>query len=127
VDVFPNLQFIVSTHSPFILQSVKEGELIDLDQLNVNHTPDLGKEMSVEDIAQEWMGMDNVQRSALFNRQVEAARRYYALLNSGKSEDDPQVAALSEELDRLETYFGDNPVYVALLRAERRKRTQEAK
>ena len=127
VDVFPNLQFLVSTHSPFILQSVKEGELIDLDQLNVNHTPDLGKEMSVEDIAQEWMGMDNVQRSALFNRQVEAARRYYALLNSGKSEDDPQVAALSEELDRLETYFGDNPVYVALLRAERRKRTQEAK
>ncbi|WP_342323150.1 AAA family ATPase [Kosakonia sp. BYX6] len=127
VDVFPNLQFIVSTHSPFILQSVKEGELIDLDQINANEAPDLGKEMSVEDIAEKWMGMDNVQRSAIFNKQVETASRYYALLNSGKPESDPEVAALSEELDSIEKYFGDNPVYVALLRAERRKKAREAK
>lgn len=127
LEVFPNLQFIVSTHSPFIIQSVKEGKLIDLDKINLEQSPDLDKEMSIEDIAVELMGMDHVQRSALFNEQVEVSNRYYALLNSGISEDDPAVAILSEKLDKLEAYFGDNPVYVALLRAERRKKAKGAK
>ncbi len=122
IDVFPNIQFVVSTHSPFIIQSVKEGKLIDLDKDDIQESPGLEKEMSIEDIAKHVMGMDKVQRSALFNKQVELSDQYYKLLNAGEDKNNPDVMGLSEKLDRLEEFFGDNPVYVALLRAERRKK-----
>ena len=76
---------------------------------------------SIEDIAEGVMGMEKVQRSELFNKQVAVSDRYYQLLNEGRSESDPEVRKLSAELDKLEEFFGDNPAYVALLRAERRK------
>lgn len=31
MSAFPNIQFIVTTHSPFIVQSLKQGELISFD------------------------------------------------------------------------------------------------
>nr|WP_310615991.1 AAA family ATPase [Pantoea cypripedii] len=122
INVFPSMQFIVSTHSPFIIQSVKEGKLIDFDLDDIEQTPSLKQEKSIEDIAEDVMGIDKVQRSALFNEQVRVSDRYYALLNSGKTEDDAEVAALSRKLDELEEFFGDNPAWVALLKAERRKK-----
>ncbi|HCD2269572.1 TPA: AAA family ATPase, partial [Escherichia coli] len=121
INVFPHLQFIVSTHSPFIIQSVKEGMLVDLDKDDISDSPSLNKELSIEDIAEGVMGMEKVQRSELFNKQVAVSDRYYQLLNEGRSESDPEVRKLSAELDKLEEFFGDNPAYVALLRAERRK------
>ncbi|RUS02346.1 AAA family ATPase [Pectobacterium polaris] len=123
ISVFPNIQFIVSTHSPFIIQSVKEGILVDLDKDDISDSSSLDKELSIEDIAEDVMGMENVQRSELFNKQVKISDQYYKLLNAGKNMDDPEVKELSEELDKMEEFFGDNPVYVALLRAERRRKT----
>lgn len=122
INVFPNLQFIVSTHSPFIIQSVKEGLLIDLDKQDISESPSLNKELSIEDIAEDVMGMEKVQRSESFNRQVEISDRYYQLLNEGKHENEQEIKYLSAELDKLEEIFGDNPAYVALLRAERRRK-----
>jgi predicted ATP-binding protein involved in virulence len=122
IDVFPNLQFIVSTHSPFIIQSVKEGTLVDLDKDDISESPSLNKELSIEDIAVDVMGMEKVQRSELFNRQVEISDRYYQLLNEGKNDNNHEIRELSSKLDKLEESFGDNPAYVALLRAERRRK-----
>ncbi|MDW3538419.1 AAA family ATPase, partial [Escherichia coli] len=58
INVFPHLQFIVSTHSPFIIQSVKEGMLVDLDKDDISDSPSLNKELSIEDIAEGVMGME---------------------------------------------------------------------
>ncbi|HCT9183678.1 TPA: AAA family ATPase [Proteus mirabilis] len=121
VHVFPNIQFIVSTHSPFIIQSVKKGKLIDLDKEGVMRSTSLDQELSIEDIAEDIMGMENVQRSALFNEQVEISNKYYELLKQGKSVNDTEVRRISDRLDEIESYFGDNPAWVALMRAERRK------
>lgn len=121
VNVFPNIQFIVSTHSPFIIQSVKNGKLIDLDKEDVSGGASLDQELSIEDIAEDIMGMENVQRSALFNEQVEISDKYYRLLKQGKSLDDAEVQRVSQQLDEIESLFGDNPAWVALMRAERRK------
>ncbi|TKI05689.1 AAA family ATPase [Martelella alba] len=121
IRVFPGIQFIVSTHSPFIIQSVKRGLLINLDKENAADSPSLDQELSIEDIAQNVMGMNNVQRSALFNKQVEISDKYYKLLKAGRTAKDADVSALSAELDRIEESFGNNPAWVALLRAERRK------
>lgn len=67
------------------------------------------------------MGMENVQRSALFNEQVEISDNYYRLLKQGKSLNDAEVQRISQRLDEIESSFGDNPAWVALMRAERRK------
>ena len=40
---FPALQFIVTTHSPFIVQSARDGEIIALDAQPVDKTAGLGK------------------------------------------------------------------------------------
>lgn len=49
-ELFPKIQFICATHSPFIIQSLEPGELIALDTI-------LDEEYSgqnIEDIAEEW-------------------------------------------------------------------------
>lgn len=50
VDAFPNIQFVVTTHSPFIIQSLDKGKLVDLDlcEEEVRYQP--GKALSVEDL-----------------------------------------------------------------------------
>lgn len=51
---FPKLQFIVTTHSPFIVQSVDSGELINLDvQTDINP-----KDYPIEVVSEEIMNVD---------------------------------------------------------------------
>lgn len=57
--LFPKIQFICATHSPFIIQSLKEGELITLDHpLESDYS---GEE--IEDIAEDVMGVEMPQYS----------------------------------------------------------------
>ena len=61
-NTFPGIQFIATSHSPFIVQSLRSDELINLQGQPV---PDLGN-LSVESIAQGLMGIDRPEdRSAL--------------------------------------------------------------
>lgn len=60
-DLFPNVQFIATSHSPFIIQAMREGEIIGLDD-NDRLLAD-GSEMSIEDISQEIMHVKNPQMS----------------------------------------------------------------
>ena len=121
IDVFPNVQFIVTTHSPFIVQSIKKGKLIDLDSDDFDLSSDLSKELSIEDITEDIMGLEDVKRSALFNEQVKVSSEYYKLLNEGISSTSQEILDLESRLDEIEEKFGDNPAYVALLKTERRK------
>lgn len=58
-ELFPKIQFICATHSPFIIQSLKEGELITLDRrLESEYSGE-----SIEDIAEDVMGVEMVQYS----------------------------------------------------------------
>ncbi len=79
--------------------------LVDLDKDDISDSPSLNKELSIEDIAEGVMGMEKVQRSELFNKQVAVSDRYYQLLNEGRSESDPEVRKLSAELDKLEEFL----------------------
>lgn len=52
-EQFPRIQFICATHSPFIIQSLEEGELITLDQpLDSEYSGE-----GIEDIAEDIMGV----------------------------------------------------------------------
>ena len=111
---FPEMQFIVTTHSPFIVQSVKSKNVITLDGVKGNSNPDM---RSIEDIAVTEMNMDTA-RFPRYQQMVEQAEKYYQLVKSGK-EKTLEARNVKKKLDDIEALFSDDPAYVALLRAER--------
>jgi predicted ATP-binding protein involved in virulence len=113
-QTFPNLQFVATTHSPFIIQSLKKTEVINLDELD-GIDSDFFKQ-SIEDIAEYEMGVENVQRSEKFLAMEESASKYFALIRNRA--DKASLEQAKKKLDELHVLFSDDPAYVALLKAE---------
>ncbi len=114
---FPKLQFIVTTHSPFVVQSLRAEEVINLDGIKPDQDPFT---KSVEEIAID-MDVKEVPRSKRFREYQEIAERYFNLIAEGKNSlDHEETATLKRLLDEIELEFVDDPVYVALMKAERK-------
>jgi len=112
---FPRIQFIATTHSPFIVQSLRPGELI-----NLTPTPSAEyADKSIEDIAEQVMDVPVPQRSERYQEMMEAAREYYRVLQEGKHTPPDQIDALKRRLDELAAPFSDNVAYHAFLEMER--------
>lgn len=107
---FPNIQFIATTHSPFIIQSLRPGELVTLDPEEFGEYAN----RSVEDIAEHVMGVEVPQKSERYLEMMRAAEEYYRLLSEAPS----QARAAEERLAELAARFSDDPAYHALLRLE---------
>jgi predicted ATP-binding protein involved in virulence len=76
-QAFPNVQFIATTHSPFIVQSLKSNEVINLDSKLINENPDT---LSIADNAL-LMGVKS-EMSEDFSIKEEIALSYLTLLDS---------------------------------------------
>lgn len=111
---FPNIQFIATTHSPFIIQSLRPGELITLDPEEFGEYAD----RSVEDIAEHVMGVEVPQKSERYLEMMKAAEEYYRLLREAPE----QTQAAEDRLAELVVRFSDDPAYQALLKLERAAR-----
>lgn len=110
---FPRLQFIATTHSPFIIQSLQPGQLINLDP---DADPDaLYADQSPEDITENVMGVPLPQRSARREQAAEVAEEYYRLLDQIPGTDPARLAALKARLDDLLAPYNDNPAFTAFL------------
>lgn len=112
---FPNIQFIATTHSPFIIQALEDGHLIDLSEPKGASW----RHKSIEDIAEEIQGVENPQRSWRFEAMTAVAEEYYRLLGELRNADDERVVDLRQKLDALMERFADDPAYVATLKMER--------
>jgi len=113
---FPKIQFIVTTHSPFIVQSLRSEELINLDG-STGENPFV---KSIEEIAATEMQVENVRRSEAFNTLQTLAATYFDLVEQGKTvSDDIEMCRIKAELDTIELEFSEDPVYIALMQAER--------
>jgi len=111
---FPNIQFIATTHSPFVIQSLRPGELINLDPEEFSEYAD----KSIEDIAENVMGVDVPQKSERYLQMMEAAEKYFRLLREpGAIKSDVDAAEL--QLNALAAPFSDDPAFQALLKVER--------
>lgn len=113
-ETFPNIQFIATTHSPFVIQSLRPGELINLDPEEFGEYAD----RSIEDIAEHVMGIEIPQKSERYLEMFSTAEAYYRLLQ------DPDAIAADvdraeERLNELATRFSDDPAFQALLKLER--------
>lgn len=132
-EAFPKLQFIVSTHSPFILQSLQPGEVIDLGRLlklsEAGSIPDgiaapaaeaKYSNRSIEDIVEEVMKIPVPQRGERYQQMYDAALEYFHLLNEATaSVSDERKAQIKAHLDRLSSPFSDNVAYHAFLEMKR--------
>ena len=88
---FPNLQFVVTTHSPFIVQSLKSDEIWNLDKL-MDVAPD---ELKIDTVATEIMGISSPYSETneeLYNK----SKKFMEDLDSNKS-----VGELQGELDEI--------------------------
>lgn len=120
-ELFPKIQFICATHSPFIIQSLEEGELITLDQqLDSEYSGE-----SIEDIAEDVMGVEMAQYSEKKRKMYKAAQNYLKALERAESQED--LDALRNEMDRLEAMYSENPAYLALIEQENLVKKQEVK
>jgi predicted ATP-binding protein involved in virulence len=116
---FPNIQFIATTHSPFVIQSLQQGELINLDPEEFGEYAD----KSIEDIAENVMGVELPQKSERYLQMKDAAEQYFRLLR------EPQAAAADvdaaeQRLNELAEPFSDDPAFQALLKVEREARRE---
>lgn len=108
--LFPKVQFICATHSPFIIQSLSEGELCVMGEC----LTDEYSGRSIEDIAEDIMKVSTPMYSERKRAMFDAAEAYLKAL---KSADSPEkIAELKEEADLLEAEYSDNPAYYALLK-----------
>lgn len=107
-NLFPKVQFICATHSPFIIQSLDSGELITLDA-TLDEEEYSGQ--SIEDISEDIMKVPMVQYSEKKLEMYEAAREYFEKLRSASTEQ--ELKPLKEKLDFLSAQYSDNPAYNA--------------
>ncbi|RRR70980.1 MAG: AAA family ATPase [Candidatus Viridilinea halotolerans] len=91
---FPRIQFIATTHSPFIIQALRPGELINLD----SKQPVAYADKSIEDIAEQVMDVALPQRGERYQEMMAAAKEYYRVLQAGKHTPPDQVEALKRRL-----------------------------
>ncbi len=123
-NAFPNLQFVATTHSPFIVQSLKREELINLDTTEGEGLEKDPFYYGIEDVAEAENLVKDIPRSEQFIEMVETAEQYYELIANGKeSKTDHETAKLREKLNEMEERFSDDPAFVALLKSERKAKT----
>lgn len=79
-DLFPNCQFIATTHSPFVIQAVDRRKILLPDSRR--HLVHDDQNNSIEDIIEDIQGVDLPQRSLRAERLSEAAEKYFGLLNA---------------------------------------------
>ena len=108
-ELFPKIQFICATHSPFIIQSLEPGELFVLDAaLDEEYSG-----QSIEDIAEDIMQVPVVRYSEKKQKMYEAADAYFKALKKNVSSE--ELNELKARLDLLSAEYSDNPAYCALL------------
>jgi predicted ATP-binding protein involved in virulence len=114
--LFPRVQFVASTHSPFIIQTMREGETIILDERQPVINP--GK-LGIEEIAEDLMGVENAAVSPRYQDMKEAAHAYMTTLDEAAADPAEPLEDYEERLAQQVAPFADNPAFQALLEMKR--------
>jgi len=115
MSAFPRIQFIATTHSPFVIQSLPARNGVQLLNLDDEDNRDFS-DKSVEDIAESIQGVDLPQRSQRFIDMMEKAEHYFGLLKEESGTSPEEKSAQRAELQRLIIPFSDDPALSAFLK-----------
>jgi predicted ATP-binding protein involved in virulence len=103
-ESFRSIQFVTTSHSPFIIQETEEGQLIKLKDNQISISG--GDQLSIEDIAQFKQEVDNPQWSNKKKELYEVAEDYYKALERGEIGEDLElkVAGLIKPFSQNQAY-----------------------
>jgi len=113
---FPKIQFIVTTHSPVIVQSLETEELINLNDDTISGLEDDPFKYSLEEVISSEMGLDQERRSQKFLEMQDAAAEFFDLVQDETNEE--KITQAQEKLEQLQLRYNNEPAYVALLKSE---------
>jgi len=113
---FPKIQFFATTHSPFLIQSLRSGE--ELVMLEGQPTDSLAN-LSIEMIATGIMGVENIDASSRYMQMLSAAKSYLAELDEAEKSPEERLAEYKKQLVEHIAPYADNPAFQAILEAER--------
>lgn len=120
ITLFPKVQFIATTHSPFIIQSQTSGSIIKLDESNETLSVD-ATELSIEDISENIQKIPTPQMSSKKIEMLETAKEYFdklELLEKGEVSAE-EIQIIKDRLDEVSALYDDNMAYVAFLERKR--------
>jgi predicted ATP-binding protein involved in virulence len=112
---FPRIQFICTTHSPFLIQALEPGELLRLDKEGVQVEYE---NQSLEDIVESVQGVKMPQRSARAEKMSKSAQKYFGLVRLGKKAPAKQLQEAEREYRLASEPFTNQPALHALLKLE---------
>jgi hypothetical protein len=113
--LFPKVQFIATTHSPFIVQTLQQGELIPLEGQPVSEFQNL----SIETISRGLMGVDHPEVAPRYLEMKTVAKNYLQTLQSARGAGPSERAEIDAKLREWIKPYADNPAFQAFLEMER--------
>jgi predicted ATP-binding protein involved in virulence len=114
-NAFPCIQFVGTTHSPFIVQTLREGELISLDAQTIPETGNVG----IETIAKGLMGVHRPDVSPRYANMKAVAKDYLLKLEGSEMTPDERLKDFERELAKDIEPYADNPAFQAFLELKR--------
>lgn len=108
---FPKVQFIATSHSPYIIQSLNADELISLDGEVLDQNP---KDQSL-DFTTAYMGVSSY-RSAEFEEKERNAQEVYKKIEAASKQEGEEQELTLDEIDELIEKYSNDPAYVAELK-----------
>jgi predicted ATP-binding protein involved in virulence len=115
-STFPAIQFVCTTHSPFIIQSISQGELRILDIEDSQFLEYENK--SIEDIAEDIQRVEVPQQSLKSRELAKATEKYFDLLQNPDAIDTEQLEEAEQVYREAVEPFSSNPGLSAFLKLE---------
>ena len=118
--LFPKVQFIATSHSPFIIQSQTSGSIIKLNDSSEPLSVD-ATELSIEDISEDIQNIPTPQMSSKKIEMLRVAKEYFdklELLEKGDLSQE-EIEIIKNRLDEVSALYDDNMAYVAFLQRKR--------
>jgi len=112
---FPKVQFICTTHSPFLIQAVRAGEVIPLSG-TVAAEDYVGA--SIEDIVEDVQGVHQPQHSKRADDLARATERYFSLIKTNGKANAKELAKAEVEYRKASEGFTSEPGLNAILKLE---------
>jgi predicted ATP-binding protein involved in virulence len=119
---FPNIQFVATTHSPFVIQEMEDNEVYKINSTADNILNPLKgmNRLGIEDIAEDIQDVETPNMSKKREEMFKAAEEYYQLLVSAEKEKNPvKLQELKDRLDSITELYSDDVAYYAFLKQER--------
>ncbi|WP_421424078.1 AAA family ATPase [Agrobacterium rosae] len=109
---FPKVQFICTTHSPFIVQSLRSGE--ELIVLDGQAIPDVAN-LSIQEVAEGLMGVDESDVSRRYGEMKDNARELLEEIEEKRPISQESLGEFKKRLAGATAPYADNPAYQAFL------------